>query len=372
MDGNIFNIRIKKLLFFTIVFMTIVSCKRDDTVTIGWMGALTGPAAPYGKSVKNGVELALSEINRDSIILQIPIYEDDKADAKTGVNAFTKIVNTYQPPVIIQAAASSVMLANIPVAEKNKVVYISPTCSSDKIKDGGDYIFRIWPSDSDQGRFIAEYIWGKLNKKSAAVLSINNDYGIGLANTFINTFTSNGGSIVFNESFEAQTSDFRTQISKIKRINPDIIFVPSHIQETLNLLKQSQELGLNTQFILDAASYTSELEQAKPEITKNVMVVNLDWDADSDDPKIRKFVDAYTEKFKEKPDVYAATGYDCLKIIAAAIKNSKKINAENIKNELYKINYKGVSGNITFDTFGEVHKDYSVYKLVDNNYILVK
>jgi len=363
------------LIVLSLIFVIVCtkSDKKNDIITIGWIGVLTGEAAPYGIAVKNGTDLAVDEINSYGGVkgkkIQI-IYEDDKADPKTGINAMNKLLSVNKPPVIIQAAASSVMLANIPIAEANRVVYISPTCSNDKIKYGGNYIFRIWPADSYQGIFIAKYIFTEMNKIRAAILYINNDFGVGLKNAFQDEFTKQGGQIVSEQSFMPESQDMRTQLQKIKNANAEIIFIPSHVNETIRVLKQAKELGLDIPFFADAASFSEKLlNSSNNNILNNFYIVNLDWDINSNDPKIKNFISNFKNRYSQEPDIYAAAGYDLIYVLKASFENIENITSESIKNSLYNMDvYEGVTGRIKFDQYGEVEKEYSIYKYSDGNF----
>ena len=364
---------LKLFLAFLITIISLSACtdkSNENVVDIGWIGPLTGDAAPYGIAIKRGTDLAISEINSDSSLTKLNIiYEDDRANVREGINAFNKLVTVNKPPVIIQAAASSVMLANIPKAEKEKVVYISPSCSHIDIKEGGDYIFRIWPSDSDQAKFAAEYIFSELNYSKAAIININNDFGVSLGNEFKASFTSLGGSIVREESFNIEDVDMRIQLNRVLNSDADIIFIASHVKETQLILRQAKELGIELPFFADAAAYSNEIANADPSITKNLFVVNLSWNPASEDGKISAFSDKYQNRFNEQPDIYAAAGYDLIYVLSDVINSVDNITSENVKNALYEINnYNGLTGSISFDEFGEVSKTYNVYRVRENEF----
>jgi len=341
-------------------------CGRErGEIKIGWIGPLTGDAAYYGEMVKKGTELAVEEINEAGGIkgLRIKvIYEDDQLDPKKGTLALQKLITVDKVPVVIQAAGSSVMLANAPIAERNKVVLISPTCSNDKIKYAGDYIFRIWPSDAYQGKVIAEFAYNELGKRRAAVLYINNDYGVGLKDEFVKNFKRLGGEVVFVEGFAQGESDFRTILTKLKGLNPDIVFLSSLYKESALILKQAKELGLETQFIGGDGNFAPELIELSGGAAEGTIVTNMHWDPNSSDPIVRNFVRKFREKYNQDPEVYAAAGYDCIKVLARAIEMGGTT-SDGIKEALYKIkHFKGVTGDITFDEYGEImFKEYDKF-----------
>jgi branched-chain amino acid transport system substrate-binding protein len=358
-----------------LVVLALVLCcakKEPQEIKIGWIGVLTGDYAYYGQTVKKGTELAVQEINATDGINSkrlVVIYEDDQLQPKIGIAAFTKFA-TEKIPVVIQAAGSSVMLAEAPIAEENKIVLISPTCSSDKLKDAGDYIFRNFPSDSYQGAVIAKFVFNQLKISTTAIFYINNDAGVGLKNIFQEDFTKMGGTIVESQSFEPESKDFRTQLIKIKDANPKIIFLPSHVREAAIILKQAKELGIKIPFIGTDGCYSPDLVKLAGNAAEGFYVSNLAWSVEDKDPLVQNFVERFRKEFNEDPSAYAAAAYDCIKIIAKAIEIGGA-SGPKIKDALYTIrDFPGVTGPTTFDQWGEVSKPYNIYVVKNSKFEL--
>ena len=112
-----------------------------------------------------------------------------------------------------------------PIAERNKVVLISPSASTPKLTAAGDYIFRNELSDAYGGLAQANLTWTKLEIESVAVLFINNDYGLGVKDAFVKSFENHGGNITETKSFAPNSKDFRTQLLQIKNSAPKGIFL---------------------------------------------------------------------------------------------------------------------------------------------------
>ncbi len=110
---------------------------------------------------------------------------------------------------------SSAALAMAPIAVRNKVVFISPTASNPKLTMAGDYFFRVCPSDAYEGEFVANVAYNKLKVRRVSILYINNDYGIGLKDSFKKVFEKLNGDIISEGSFNEGDSDFRSQLAKI-------------------------------------------------------------------------------------------------------------------------------------------------------------
>ncbi len=225
---------------------------EEGPIKIGVLAPLTGDVAAVGQNLRAGVELAVEEINANGGIngrnLEV-IFEDGICNAKDATNAANKLVNIDKVPVIIGGLCSSETLAAAPIAENAETVLLSPCSSSPDITDAGDYIFRDYPSDTFQGKKGAEIAYDELGSRNAAILYCLSDWCVGLDRVFKETFTGLGGSIVAEESFEQKSRDLRTQLTKIKAANPDLIYFVSYTESAVNGLKQIKELGIEIKIL---------------------------------------------------------------------------------------------------------------------------
>jgi branched-chain amino acid transport system substrate-binding protein len=186
----------KHIIIGAVLLLAVIAgaCLQDtqsDEIKIGAILPLTGEAAEYGEDAKLGIDLAVEEINAaggiNGKMIQV-VYEDSQATPSQGVAAIQKLITVDKVPVIIGAMASSVTLAIAPIAEENKVVLLSPASTAPQITEAGDYIFRNEVSDAYGGKAQAELTWDELGIKNVAILCINNDYGVGTADTFKKNF----------------------------------------------------------------------------------------------------------------------------------------------------------------------------------------
>jgi len=198
------------IVVIIIIILVVIFYKPqpEDIIKIGIIGPLTGNAGEYGQNIKNALGMALEEINKTGGVkgrkLQL-IYEDSACEPAKGVTAIQKLINVDEISIVIDMACSSVALAEAPIAETSKVLLMLSTASNYKIKDAGEYIFRVFPSDAFQGKELAEFIISS-NYKKVAVIYINNDYGFGLQKVFSEEFKQLGGKIVAIESHKAGIS----------------------------------------------------------------------------------------------------------------------------------------------------------------------
>jgi len=288
------------------------------------------------------------------------IVEDDQGNTRTGTTVFNKLL-LQNVDIIIGGAMSSVAAALAPIAQQEQVTLLSPTATLPSLTNSGKYFFRIWPSDNYDGHIIADYAANVLKVKNAAILYVNLDYGVGVKNVFVEEFKNKGGEIVFSEGFDQGTTDFRTQLVRIRNNNPEVLFIPGYYQEVANILRQMKDLNLKIQILGVNSFYDERLIQLAGEQTEGIIFTYPSYDSNSDDETIQAFVRNYSARFRNTPDAFAAHGYDCMKIIEYAIKQLKKnnesITRETLRNEISKIrNFNGVSGKFSFDENGDVVK----------------
>ena len=353
-----FWIYILVLSLVALIAIVEITTTNNKDITIGAILPLTGDVASYGVAVRQGIEVAVDKVNNEGGVNNKSItiiYEDDKADPKEGLAAAKKLISINRVNAIIGAVPSSVTLAIAPTAESSKVVLLSPASSSPKITNQGDYIFRNYPSDELEGRLVAEFAIAH-NYSNAAVITINNDYGIGLNKVFCETFLQSKGKVIINETFLEGTTDFRTLLSKVKASNPDSIFIVGYSKELGTMVKQAKELGINSQFLSTVNFYDNQSIIAGGTAVEGVIFSSPVFDTKSPATNVQEFVASFKKRFGQEPDVWSAHGYDALLLLVEAMR-TKGITSEDIKEGLYAIkNYPGVSGVTTFDKNGDVFK----------------
>jgi branched-chain amino acid transport system substrate-binding protein len=335
-----------------------------ESITIGFMGPLTGDTGAYGQNEKNAIEMALEKINNEGGIngnaLKV-IYEDGKCLGKDAAIAVQKLVEIDKVKVILGGACSGETLAAAPITEKSKVILFSAFSSNPAISNSGDYVFRVSPPDDDAGIKIASEMIKKYNK--VAILSENTDYALGVRKVFIEEYKKMGGSVIADEIYNQGEKDYRTQIAKIKESNPDVIFVNPQDGVTMGYaFKQIRELGLNQQI------FTVMALQDALEIAGNAMdnAIIADW---PDVPKNGiNLIEKYKERYGKMPVHNWAVGarYDSVFIIANALKKCGE-NTDCIKDFLYNMDwYDGVIGRYKFDSNGDPIGIEYVLKTVKN------
>lgn len=322
----------------------------DETgpIRIGASLPLSGEVASFGEFTKAGIDLALKEINDaggiNGRMLEV-VYEDDRC-SEAGSTVFNKLVNIDNVDAIIGPVCSPAAGPGIPIAEKAKVPTII-WASAPGLAGLGDYIFRTYPSDAFQGKVGAEYVYNELGKRNVAVLYTKNDWGQGITDVFSKRFTELGGTIVAVESASQETTDLRTQLTKLRDANPDLIYLPLFTASATGAVKQAKDLGITVPFFGGDVLQVNEF-LAVPE-SEGVMYTF----GKLNEPEA--FKARVLEVTGKESNVFSGLGYDSLKIMAK-IMSEVGTDPEKVKKELEKLQYtEGVSlPLISFDEEGDL------------------
>lgn len=353
-----------------IIFSFGCAKKEGKEIRIGVISSQTGTIAPYGQSVWEGIEIAVNELNQKDGIngkkIKI-ILEDDQSDPKIAVSAINKLIDTDKIPVVIGPVASSSVMSVAPIANEKKVVILSPAAASPNITFAGDYIFRNRATGTLEALELADFAYNKRIKK-AAILYINTDYGVAYKDIIVQRFTELGGEIAHIESFDQGVTDFRTQVSKLKNLKINTVFLLGNPTEVGFLLKQSKEQGFKPQYLSNNVE-SEELLKIAGNAAEGLIFVLPAFNPDSPVAQVKEFIKKYKEKFNKTPDLYAANAYDAVNLVKLAIEKGG-YTGDGIKNVLYQVkNYEGVNGTLTFDKNGDVIKPLMFKVVKQGKYI---
>jgi len=330
----------------------------EQVVNLGGIQPMTGGAATFGASGKNGAVMAVEEFNAaggatvDGVTTTINyINEDDTGSPEVGASAAQKLINQDKVIGIIGPLMSKVSLAVAPICQTAGIPMISHGSTATQVTLIGDYIFRACFIDSFQGIVMANYVWNTLKLKTAAVLYDNgNDYNKGLAEYFKAGFEKLGGKVVAYEAFtdEDKTIDYKAQLTKIKAANPQFLYLPNYYAAVALQLKQAREIGLNVPAGGGDGWDSPDLVKIGGTAVEGGVFSNH-FSKDDPSPKVQTFVKAYTAKYGEAPDALAALAYDATGLFLDAFKRAGSINGADIRNAIRNTSYVGVAGTYKFD-----------------------
>ncbi len=377
----------KKFLVPFLMIMLLFTCNifaATAPIKIGAIYNLTGDQSSLDAPSLNGFKLAAKEINAAGGVLgrKIQVVSlDGKTDQSISTNAALKLVNVEKVAAIAGFSDSNYALAAGPIAQKAKIPFITSGATLPSMPDQvGDYFFMTPYGDNTQAYVGAEFASKDLKAKTAYVLKDTAmDFTVNLAAYFVERFKKINGkdAIVLEDNFKTGDQDFSAQVNRLKALakKPDLLYISSGPSECGIIVKQIRAAGINTPVISGDGFDTPLLTELGGKGANIETYFTTHASLTSEEPKVKKFVQAYKNEFKSDPEnAFAALGYDTMYLIVDAVKRAKSVNPTAIRNALAKTsNFKAVTGTITYPENSRVPlKSVAVLKVVDGQFKFVK
>lgn len=376
------------IALIAVTFVGLAGCKdkgneagsggvTEDSVKLGLFVSTTGGIATFGLDTKNGVDLAVEEINAAGGINGKKIdlrFQDTASKPEEGGSAAEKLATQENVLVAMGAVASSVSLNAAPVFERNGIPMISPSSTNPTVTQQGKNIFRICYLDDFQGGACAVFAYKDMKARKAAILANQDDaYSTGLAKFFKAKFEKLGGEIVAEEAFKANNSEFNTQITNIKGTEPDVIFVPAYYNDIALIGKQFRSQGVDAPLLGGDGWESSKLIPNAGVGTLDGCYFGNHYSQADDREVVKSFVAAYKEKYGEMPSSLAALGYDVVYVVKKAIENAGEFDRAKIADAIRALkDFEGVTGTFSIDENGDAKKPISMLKIKGESFDFVR
>lgn len=337
---------------------TETAAPEDEVIKIGIFEPMTGANAAGGEMEVEGIKLA-NELYPTVLGKKVElVIADNKSDKVEAANAATMLVEKEKVNAVIGSWGSSFSIAAGPIFSDAGVPAVGASCTNPLVTMGNDFYTRVCFIDSFQGTVMANYTFNELSAKRVAVIQeISSDYSVGLVKYFEEAYTGYGGEIVGKSNFNTGDQDFTAQLTNIKELNPEAIFVPSNYTEGALLIKQARQLGITVPFIgTDTWEAPEFLEVGGDEVTGAVFstffTTEVPITAESE-----KFLNAYREKYGKEPASVTALGYDAYLVILAAIEKSGSTDPAVIADTIRETaDFEGSAGMISLNEQGDAVK----------------
>ena len=353
--------------------------KQDNkTVKVGVNMELSGAAAGYGNAQKQGIELAVSEINKKGGIdvngqkkkIKL-IVRDNKTAIATSASVAAQLTNKDKVAAIVGPATTNAGTAEIPNITKAKVPSVSPSATDPNYtlqKNGKvqPFVFRACYQNNFQGSSAAKFVMNNVKAKRVAVYSDNSsDYGNGLAKAFKKAYK---GKIVDSQTFSEGDKDFNAVLTSFKAKKVDAIYVPGYYTEVGLIIKQARQIGIKVPIIGSDGMADPKLAQiaGAKNASRIYYTTPFSTQVAAKDPTASKFMQNFKKRYHEKAPTFSALAYDAVYMIKEAIENEKSDDSAKIAKGLSNIqNFTGVTGKINVDKNHNPEKPLAVEELVN-------
>jgi branched-chain amino acid transport system substrate-binding protein len=290
---------------------------------------------------------------------------DDHNSPDGALDAARSLISVERVQAIIgpQFSRNAIPVAHL--AETQRTVMICPLSTNPETTRGKRFVFRIPFLDTFQGQALARFARNELKAGTAAVLfDVSNQYNQTLAEVFRDTFLQLSGRVTAFETYTSDANlDFRAQLRRVGTACPDVLFLPNLSDDAKNQGVQARRQGIRSTF-LGADGWDAVELAGNPSFEGSYTA--LAWSPDIPGEAARAFRQAYTAAYKEEPESIAATSWDSIGLLIAAVRKTGKSDPESIRDFLGSMDpYPGVTGTISYRGSGDPAKGVVVARLAN-------
>ena len=347
--------------------------KKSDDITVGAYLSLSGSDSTFGTDTREGIELAVEEVNAAGGVKGKKVkvlFEDDKSTTQEASQKVRQLIDRDKVVAILGEVASSRSLAGGLIANTSHVPMVTPSSTAVEVTQGREWVFRTCFTDDQQGQVAARFVRNELKKNKVGVFYAAQDtYSSGLARSFRDEFKKLGGEIVIDKGYQKGETNYTTYLNELKAQNPEIIFVPNYYNEMVQIARQAKQVGIPGSTFVGGDGWDSAnlIEGAGAELEgayfTNHYAPDVPW------PNSKKFVSSFQTKFKHEPSGLSAQGYDATLLLFDAIGRATEVTPEAIRKALAETkNFQGATGTTTMDKDRNANKPIVVVKITDKKF----
>ncbi len=361
------------------LFAAATGCgPREPVVKIGFVSPLTGDQASPGQDLLKGAQLAIAQAQAEGPIL--PGYRlelvalDDQRSPTQAVAAAKKLVSDPDVLAVVGHLNSSCTMPASAIYHQGRLLQISPVSSNPQIsRQGFDTFYRTCATDDLQGPAAARFAVKELAARTVVILDDMTTYGRGLANEFEKELTALGGRVLMHEGITQGDKDFTPLLTKIKSLQPDLLYFAGMFPEGALLIRQRYDLGVGGHFLGGDGLYDPTLILlATPQAADGIYATTIGADI-RQVPTAQEFVKAYEAAYGPV-GAYSAYAYEAARLVLWAIKTAGRKDRQAVLAAMKTLtDYPGVFGRQSFDERGDSRiRDIGLFTVRDGRFVFLK
>lgn len=319
-------------------------------VKVGFINSITGPEAPIGENITNGAEMAVADLKKAGIEIQL-IKQDDTGKADKAISAIEQLATGDEVAAVVGPYTSACANAVAKQAEQYEVAQVIPAAAKEEItRQGYKWVFRTNAPAHNYAQSLIDAALALGKPKTVAFIYESTDFGSSVSKSGKEYALAKGLTVVADEAYQKGAPDYRSTLTKIKAQNPDLIFMVSYVADAVLLMRQSRELGLKPQaFLGGGAGFDTAQFESEKDISTNVFSVTQ-WTVDTGYPGAADFSERYKAKFGKKPTYHAACAYATMMIVGE-VAAKQGGDRKKIRDALASGSWKGILSEVKYETY---------------------
>lgn len=353
------KISLSLLLSILLTMLFLYSCGAPSPIRIGVIIDLTGPTKEYGLAMQRGLDLAAAEFNENPQKLRdflgnrpIELVYFDSKGTRAGARAAFIQLNREGISVLIGPGSSDEALEVAPLAQRTQTLMLTPTASTPNLpRVGGEFVMRNTTSDRIEAVRMVD-VCKELGYNNIGIVWQNNEYSTQWAAAFREEHLKEGGEVAFQKYFSGTETDYSAIVEEIDDKKPDAILITGYYQPSSKLIKEIRDMDFYYPIIGPGSFYNTKFFNLVEEFGDGILFTYPDYDPNSTQAHIQEFVNNYKSKYNAVPDIFAATSYDSLLLIAHAYRRagSTRVTSRELRDNLARTqNFPGISGETSFN-----------------------
>lgn len=344
------------------------------TITLGLTAPITGTHAEYGVGFQAAVEIAMDEINNAGGVngynLAVEVM-DSKGEPKETSDIVRQFAENDNIQAIIGDFTSSCSMAAAPIVDEAGIVLLSPTASNPDYPGMSDYTFTVMNNQSTEAPWFARAVVGQyIGAKSVAVMWLNTDWGIATHQYLLQGFEEAGITVVADESYAENETDFSSVISKLKSTDPECVVILDQ-GNVPTVINQIRGTGWDVQLATLGPGSSEQLIQLCGENAEGLIVDTPSFLTPENEEAV-PFIDAFKEKTGYAPTDHSLCAYNSVYLLAESIKSigDGEITREAIKDNLKTAQMDGLAGHVEFNEEGGCSRELLILQVENGKYVV--
>jgi len=357
-----------------IMSIGLLACENKKPIRVGFSGCLTGKLSDLGISGRNGALMAVEEINASGGIKGRPIeliVKDDKHDPGTAIRADMELIDEGVV-AIIGHMTSSMSIAALPLINKNKIVMISPTTSTNKLTGIDDYFFRVLAPNLRETNHLVDIAFNKMGVKTVAGLYdlSNKTYTEGWYSRYKSEFEKFGGKIISTKTFTSgQDVDYHGLIQSIIKADPDGMIIVGGAIDTALICQQLKKENFDKPIFASGWSKTDALIKHGGSAVEGIIFSDT-FNGQSKNKRYVEFRTEFKQRFGNEPDFASAYSYESILLLKNILISTDSF--DDLKPHILKQKtLEGVQSIVEIDQYGDAKRKRFIIKVEKGKFVTV-